>query len=82
MCGLAHAARRPPPSSVLISHRRHSMIFEENFKQPTAKLWAMKDVLPMLTPYSTDAIRDRITLIYRGYDLELTRLKGGVKSLE
>ena len=31
----------------------------------------------MLTPYSTDAIRDRITLIYRGYDLELTRAPSG-----
>ena len=53
------------------------MLFEANFKQPTAKLRAIEDVLPMLTPYSTDAIRDRITLIYRGYDLELTRAPSG-----
>ena len=30
-------------------------------------------VLPMLKLYDTETVRSRITLIYRGYDLELTR---------
>jgi len=31
----------------------------------------------MLSVYSTEAIRKRFTLIYRGYDLEVTRAKSG-----
>jgi hypothetical protein len=31
----------------------------------------------MLNLYATEAIRNRFTLIYRGYDLEVTRAKSG-----
>jgi hypothetical protein len=31
----------------------------------------------MLKLYATDAVRNRITLSYRGYDLELTRAPSG-----
>ena len=31
----------------------------------------------MLNLYSTEAIRNRFTLIYRGYDLEVTRASSG-----
>jgi hypothetical protein len=31
----------------------------------------------MLKLYSTEAVRNRITLTYRGYDLELTRVHSG-----
>jgi hypothetical protein len=36
-----------------------------------------EEVLPMLNLYSTEAIRNRFTLIYRGYDMEVTRAKSG-----
>ena len=31
----------------------------------------------MLKLYATEAVRDRITLTYRGYDVELTRAPSG-----
>lgn len=34
-------------------------------------------VLSMLKLYDTETVRSRITLIYRGYDLELTRASAG-----
>ena len=34
----------------------------------------------MLKLYATEAVRDRITLTYRGYDVELTRAPSGGKS--
>jgi hypothetical protein len=40
------------------------------------KIWAIEEVLPMLKPYATEA-RSRFTLIYRGYDLEVTRAPSG-----
>ena len=36
-----------------------------------------EEVLPMLNLYATEAIRNRFTLIYRGYDLEVTRASSG-----
>jgi hypothetical protein len=43
----------------------------------TAQRLGNEEVLPMLKLYATGAIRNRFTLIYRGYDLEVTRAPSG-----
>jgi hypothetical protein len=46
-------------------------------KDQIATLWGNKELLPMLKLYATEAIRNRFTLTYRGYDLEVTRAPSG-----
>ena len=41
------------------------------------KVVQLEGVFSMLKLYATDAVRDRITLTYRDYDLELTRAPSG-----
>ena len=40
-------------------------------------IWAIEEVFSMLKLYATEAVRNRITLTYRGYEVELTRAPSG-----
>ena len=64
-------------SSRLINHPDDSTVFETNFKRPVPQGRPTQGVFSMLKLYATDAVRDRITLTYRDYDLELTRAPSG-----
>ena len=52
-------------------------MIETNFKDRSHKVVPLEGIFPMLKLYATDAVRDRITLTYRDYDLELTRAPSG-----
>ena len=52
-------------------------MIETNFKDRSPKVVPLEGVFPMLKLYATDAVRDRITLTYRDYDLELTCAPSG-----
>jgi hypothetical protein len=60
-----------------INQKTRSARFETNFKKAESPRSGQEEVLSMLSVYSTEAIRKRFTLIYRGYDLEVTRAKSG-----
>ena len=63
--------------SARIKQKGLSVRFETNFKRLNRHALGNEEVLSMLSVYSTEAIRKRFTLIYRGYDLEVTRAKSG-----